>query len=142
MDAKLKADWTAALRSGDFKQINEFLQTARGHCCLGVLCEVSKVGQWRVRAANGYVGFLMDGDGVEASSVITDAMAKAVGLDEKTVETLWRMNDDGKPFAEIADWIDANIPAEHATDITIFKELLDVPANEYVHDDAQFGVGA
>lgn len=33
--------WTAALRSGKYKQTRGFLKTEEGFCCLGVLCELA-----------------------------------------------------------------------------------------------------
>lgn len=42
MDAKLKADWVKALRSGEYKQARGTLQDETGAlCCLGVLCKVA-----------------------------------------------------------------------------------------------------
>lgn len=42
MDAAKKAQWIAALRSGDFKQGHSCLQTSRQtFCCLGVACEIA-----------------------------------------------------------------------------------------------------
>lgn len=45
MDAEIKAEWVAALRSGEYKQGQEFLAYAHDdgsveYCCLGVLCEI------------------------------------------------------------------------------------------------------
>jgi len=33
--------WVAALRSGEYKQIQNRLGDPNGHCCLGVACEVA-----------------------------------------------------------------------------------------------------
>lgn len=42
MDSKLKADWIAALRSGEFKQCQYMLSNTRGeHCALGVLQRIA-----------------------------------------------------------------------------------------------------
>lgn len=32
--------WVDALLSGNYKQISGHLKTDKGHCCLGILCEV------------------------------------------------------------------------------------------------------
>jgi hypothetical protein len=42
MDAKLKADWVKALRSGKYKQADATLHDKKhdSYCCLGVLCKV------------------------------------------------------------------------------------------------------
>lgn len=80
MDTQDKAKWTAALRSGEYKQTRCTLKNDEGYCCLGVLNEVLGLPQ-------SYIGLpLMVGNW----------------------ERLARMNDEqGKSFAQIADVIDA-----------------------------------
>lgn len=47
MDAKLKAQWLDALRSGEYKQGKEMLRTQdNSYCCLGVLCDVVDPDGW------------------------------------------------------------------------------------------------
>lgn len=41
MDPKVKKLWLKALKSGKYKRATGVLKTPRGHCCLGVLCEVA-----------------------------------------------------------------------------------------------------
>lgn len=52
MNAELKAKWLTALRSGEYRQGEECLFSPQdtSYCCLGVLCDVSGVGQWDDRA--------------------------------------------------------------------------------------------
>lgn len=52
MKAELKAKWVAALRSGDYRQVNGSLKEELeagtgefGYCCLGVLCELMEIPQ-------------------------------------------------------------------------------------------------
>lgn len=40
------AKWINALRSGKYKQTTGMLNDGSGFCCLGVLCDISKVGKW------------------------------------------------------------------------------------------------
>lgn len=40
MNKLVKEAWVARLRSGKYKQAVGSLKTAKGHCCLGVLCEL------------------------------------------------------------------------------------------------------
>ena len=47
MDPELKAKWLKALRSGDYQQSKFTLRDARGHCCLGVLCDIVDPDAWR-----------------------------------------------------------------------------------------------
>lgn len=98
MDAKLKADWTAALRSGEYKQGRRRfrIESAGGvkHCCLGVLCEVAGAPIEQGPSNDNY-----------------EFVGRALGAVNPA--DLWRMNDtQGKSFSEIADWIDTNIPED------------------------------
>ena len=43
MNPDIKTKWVAALRSGQYKQIGGELCNETGFCCLGVLCEISKL---------------------------------------------------------------------------------------------------
>jgi|HubBroStandDraft_2_1064218.scaffolds.fasta_scaffold00003_8 hypothetical protein len=99
MDPTLKAKWTATLRSGEYVQGTGCLRTSAGHyCCLGVLCVVA--------------GFKMDEEGYN----VIDADGREVGYapikaatKAEDLITLYSMNDDGVPFADIADYIDAKL---------------------------------
>jgi hypothetical protein len=46
MNPEIKAEWVAALRSGEYKQgrsyLGQRLDDEMYYCCLGVLCEVTK----------------------------------------------------------------------------------------------------
>lgn len=48
MNPEVKAKWVAALRSGYYEQTKSVLTVGDGKtfCCLGVLCDISGVGQW------------------------------------------------------------------------------------------------
>ena len=40
MDKQIRDKWVRALRSGRYKQTQEYLYDGRGYCCLGVLARV------------------------------------------------------------------------------------------------------
>ena len=40
MKKEIADKWIAALRSGEYKQVQAYLHTQAGYCCLGVLCDV------------------------------------------------------------------------------------------------------
>ena len=86
MDKELKEKWVAALRSGDYGQTTGCLVDGRGHCCLGVLCEVAGFGLhfW------------------------TELLSRG-GPPARTQRELALMNDNGKSFEQIADWIEENL---------------------------------
>jgi len=93
MDKAVKKDWTAALRSGKYKQGQGYLKDDGEYCCLGVLCEIHPdfdfpVSEWPT------------------------ALDKSVlGFDDDIQRKLIEMNDlDSKTFNEIADWIDEHVP--------------------------------
>jgi hypothetical protein len=91
MTPENKASWIAALRGGEYKQDKGSLYTGRGHCCLGVYCK--------------HVA------GIPVNTLRRDLQSSydATGIKSDKRATLIAMNDDGKSFAEIADWIEQNI---------------------------------
>lgn len=88
----VKDRWLEDLRSGNYRQgTGELSRFEEGHlcyCCLGVLGEQLGV-QKRDSEFLDY-GF----------------------LPEKTQTHLAKLNDDGMPFEEIADYIEENVPVE------------------------------
>ena len=105
MDKKLKAKWVKALRSGDYKQCHGFLYEGGGYCCLGVLQHVitgkQPPARWESNGVPVEMHFLRQ--------------------DERRLEIQLANMNDGKfqfqrshSFAEIADWIEKNIPATRA----------------------------
>lgn len=118
MSEDVKAAWTAALRSGKIAQARGTLQDNTGAmCCLGVLCSVIDP-NWRDM-------FLADLDPKSADydQLVDDRLGTiTIGrvYDSLCIDTcaeLGCMNDGGggtwdnnrQSFAQIADWIDANI---------------------------------
>ena len=110
MKAGIRQQWLEALRSGTYKQAEATLRTADDKfCCLGVLCHLVAPQDWEpargssgYRFREGYVAYLPPSVGDE------------VGLPGEMAKTPMTMNDNGQSFAEIADWIEANIPADAA----------------------------
>lgn len=102
MDAKIKAKWVAALRSGDYKQTTNKLRSSQGFCCLGVLCDIIDPTGWKqYTQVNGVMQFRNEIDHLPVSVV------EEVG--EFLQSPLIRMNDSGKPFDQIADYIEKNL---------------------------------
>lgn len=98
MDAKLKADWVKALRSGDFEQARGELanESHSALCCIGVGYKVC-------------IGGNLDKLGSASLDRTFDAACR-LGLLIEQQEALIRMNDsDRKSFPQIADWIEANL---------------------------------
>lgn len=135
------AEWTQALRSGNFKQTKRMLSDgAGGFCCLGVLCEVKGLQKSIVEdtsSASGlHVTYIFDPSISPADSIMSTTQAGVLGaasagiipgkyedtmLEDLALSTivetplggtdsldcvLMSMNDEGKTFAEIADYIE------------------------------------
>ncbi|HEV2376204.1 MAG TPA: hypothetical protein VGS19_29045 [Streptosporangiaceae bacterium] len=120
MDPGVRAQWCAALRSGEYKQTKGTLRGEtpegdEGYCCLGVLTDLY------VKAGNPEAFELQDGDcsvaGVWDCDILTDQVKKWAGLTSADPELHFsggsapaaELNDDGTTFAEIADLIDGGV---------------------------------
>lgn len=134
MDARIKALWTDALRSGRFTQGRGTLKTIDidrmtdspepfpRHCCLGVLCEVLVSADRRppdvsidIAPDEIRVGVLTGPNTDYYTSTFGD-FPGLFGLRRGDVHNLMSMNDGHddqvqRSFAEIADWIDSHIEA-------------------------------
>lgn len=106
MDPELKTQWITALRSGDYKQGRFALKNVDPgkddvYCCLGVLCAIAFVGV-NPTAAEQY-GWC---DKTLGASHITKELAQ---LNDGAFSAAERCYVDAKTFAEIADYIEANL---------------------------------
>lgn len=89
MDAKLKAKWVKALRSGKYEQGSFGLKRDSRYCCLGVLVEVCK-----------------GNTPVDVNSWLSGNDLRKFGLTDRQQVLLGSMNDTGVPFDMIAGLID------------------------------------
>ena len=114
MDPALKAEWLKALRSGKYEQARETLRdtsvrSCPAFCCLGVLCDLYDSKAWKVAdSAMSYSRWEYDDD--DETGELPDTFRERVARLSDPAEThLIRMNDAGKSFDEIADFIEANL---------------------------------
>lgn len=118
-----KKAWVKALRSGKYRQgtgtLCRQVRPRVEFCCLGVACAIAEL-PWQFNR-NGLVYFsdqivkegwyedldfpLLDAN----SSKVPETFARDIGLSPRAQEQLISMNDSGKSFEEIADWIDKNL---------------------------------
>lgn len=79
-------------------------------CCLGVLFDIAADGDWNPDPElNGEIDWKADnGDGHDWWALLPPGFKSEVGLRSRSESTLAKMNDDGTPFHEIADWIEKN----------------------------------
>ena len=124
--------WIAALRSGKYKQGTAQLRNSKDEfCCLGVLADISGLGEWRRIDANPleYIADLSEAKGVDehgyfydagqqgVSVVLSRKLANHVGLrtfmglhflkETNREDSLTSLNDNRVPFGEIAKVIEA-----------------------------------
>ncbi len=101
----LRADWMAALRSGEYAQTTAVLRRKgedAGFCCLGVACDVVDPDRWESGGAAS-PGMYWD----EAYANLPISVRSALALDYDDSDRLVEMNDaTGNTFEEIADAID------------------------------------
>ena len=110
MNSILKASWLEALRSGRYKQDRGKLRTENGFCCLGVLCDVIDSNSWDwFELPDGGKSYIHGND----TSYVT---SMKYGNCELYQIELSNMNDRGKSFSEIADYIEKNVTSESSPD--------------------------
>lgn len=106
MNQRIKAAWLEALRSGKYQQGIKYLRTADDkYCCLGVLCDISGKGDWlptKYDLSRPYMKEYWLGQ--PPSDVIDEADLTIIHCDQ-----LAAMNDSGKTFEEIAQYIEKNL---------------------------------
>lgn len=110
--------WVEALRSGRYKQSMRELRNVRGYCCLGVLCEISGLGEWRENNVNNYLHAF---DFLNATTILPEQVQELVEMknpngeimDSANTNTrydenvcLATMNDRGSSFEDIAKVIE------------------------------------
>lgn len=109
MDTELKNNWIQALRSGKYKQGRSFLKQEASnntyHCCLGVLCELMGLDQFKV----GNEIVFKDYENQEMILKLSLDLVNNIQMGFGDQLVLSYKNDNGKSFNEIADWIEKNL---------------------------------
>lgn len=112
MKPEIKARWMEKLRSGEIPQITKRLRDNGGCCGVGVLCEVA-VEDGVIEHNSSSLGYRVQRDGYSFNIGLPVAVAQWAGLDEEALAFVYsnvvEMNDDGEPFAGIAQWIEENL---------------------------------
>jgi hypothetical protein len=118
MDTELKTKWVKALRSGKYESCQARLVSPGGDafCCLGVLADVQGC-VWK-DAPHSYLALApimprgrktwnCAGNGSGDGEYLKPERAGGLALTAQVY--LAKMNDEGKSFKQIADWIEANL---------------------------------
>lgn len=101
MDKSIKKKWIAALRSNKYKQGRNNLRTTDNcYCGVGVLCDVVDSKLWRKAS----LFYLFSGRSV----ILVDRLREQIKLPHETMMKVVSMNDAGKTFAEIADFVESS----------------------------------
>lgn len=117
MNKKIADKWVKALRSGKYKQGKSRLRTDNEYCCLGVLCDISKQGEWikfkntkNYRYASDKLGSNSPNFYAHLLSYILKwaKMRSAAGEFEGCSIALTGLNDGGRSFEAIATIIEEN----------------------------------
>lgn len=118
MDKKLKAKWVKALRSGDYQQGEGVLRSGDRFCCLGVLCDLVDSKAWDQPAEVGYmlksrtkktIAYRFTSGRERDRYEIPYMLRKDLGITTFQQSELIGMNDEGRPFAAIADFIEREL---------------------------------
>ena len=103
-------DWVAALRSGKYKQQQGTLKGEEGYCCLGVFCSIN--GKEPEVAS-----FLYDEEGEQMINDLYEGDGELYEFCRRNIDNSFiydsatEMNDEGKSFERIADYIEREASA-------------------------------
>lgn len=118
MNPHVKRKWVKALRSGEYEQtVGELVDGVvddstftPSYCCLGVLLAECRPESIQVKKDYGYTYLgVKEFDTPPNISLVADDLAILWGVTEEHQEVLSNMNDDGKSFSAIADYIEENL---------------------------------
>lgn len=116
MKKEIADKWTKALRSGEYKQGAGALKRDDCYCCLGVLCDISGLGEWDNRARSseqasyrimGMLRVLGAFDMVQEWAGLISPNGVAKNKHEES-SLVYKNDKENLSFSQIADYIDAN----------------------------------
>lgn len=107
---RFKAKWITALRSGEYKQGSIYLhdKEENTYCCLGVACRIIDP-----KIDMQHSGLIVEDVKIFKDLKVPNILKGYEDLDSKeynpVVDRLVTMNDGGRSFKLIANWIDKNL---------------------------------
>ena len=113
---EFKEKFVAALESGEYKQTQSVLYDGSGYCCLGVAAKlmgatfVEKSG-FDADGASDWFRAMLDGvDLGDGEGLLSEDSCAIIGLNySEEMPILYKMNDAGKTFNEIAEYTRNNL---------------------------------
>ena len=113
MDPELKAKWLEALRSGKYRQavgaLRRNADSGDSFCCLGVLCDVLDPNDWTEEDITYSWGLNSYGKDERQGAVLPTPVTEQYHISRNRMWDLTGLNDKGKSFSEIADWIEDHL---------------------------------
>lgn len=106
--------WLDGLRSGEYEQGSGFLRRGDQHCAIGVLCAVSGEIEFKETNNPNFPGLYLCEH--KESGLGAGFHACEHWVTEKQWRRISDMNDEGRSFAQIANWIEANVPVDAPAD--------------------------
>lgn len=105
-----KTKWLKALRSGKYKQTEGYLNDENGYCCLGVACRINhpKVNLKDKPLINEF-SFGKNLKNINVPKILIGSGEMDDEDYNKIVERLSTMNDNGKSFTVIANYIEKHL---------------------------------
>lgn len=105
MKKSVMKKWVKALRSGKYKQCRWQLKDGDKYCCLGVLCDISKLSKFD--GTGGYLDEELElPDDVLEYAHMRDSVGKFIAKNNRET-SLSTLNDDRQySFKKIADYIE------------------------------------
>ena len=104
MKPEIKAQWLAALRSGDYQQGKSLLHYEDRFCCLGVLCDLYAKDTGNTWESDG-LAYTMHG----SDQMLPPQAQEWAGLGVFNPMDLAGRNDNGATFEELAEVIEENL---------------------------------
>jgi len=109
LPVKFKEKWVTALRNGEYKQGKDKLINTSGHfkqyCCLGVACEMTGSKVYK----NAYFISKRSKKIIGIPEILKGEVNKNNNDCNPLAHKLATMNDEGKSFKFIANWIEKNL---------------------------------
>lgn len=106
MNKRVKTKWVKALRSGNYRQGRGRLREDGRFCCLGVLCDVSKLGRWPSAV---HEPSYVTRRGIPCDAFLPVEVSEWAGVNRIAQGYLVNLNDGGNAFNEIANYIEAEL---------------------------------
>lgn len=137
MNVDIAKKWVAALRSGEYRQGRGMLETPKGHCCLGVLCDLA-VKEGVIVADRG-----LDPDGIVYYDAVytlpSDKVAEWAGVGRGADGRMgWTVSTPSNFAFGDVEWARDRISLAALNDSGefTFDEIADLIEKEYVNADA------